>query len=33
MLDAPTTGTVVRIEPIFTGYWGAHYHGAGRVRA
>lgn len=33
MVDAPTTGTVVRIEPIFTGFWGAHYYGAGRVRA
>ena len=33
MVDAPTTGAVVRVEPIFTGYWGAHYYGAGRVRA
>jgi cell wall-associated NlpC family hydrolase len=33
MVDAPTTEAVVRVEPIFTGYWGAHYYGAGRVRA
>jgi cell wall-associated NlpC family hydrolase len=32
MVDAPTTGSVVRIEPAFTGFWGAHYYGAGRVR-
>ena len=31
MINAPTTGARVRIDPVFTGYWGAHYHGAGRV--
>ncbi len=33
MVDAPTTGAVVRVEPIFTGYWAAHFYGGGRVRA
>jgi cell wall-associated NlpC family hydrolase len=33
MVDAPTTGSVVRIDSVFTGYWGAHYYGGGRVRA
>jgi len=33
MVDAPTTGAVVRVEPVFTGYWGAHYYGGGRVHA
>jgi cell wall-associated NlpC family hydrolase len=31
MLNAPTTGDVVRAMPVFTGFWGAHYAGAGRV--
>ena len=33
MINAPTTGDVVRIMPIFSDpYWNAHYAGAGRVR-
>ena len=33
MINAPTTGDVVRIMPIFSDpYWSAHYAGAGRVR-
>lgn len=31
-INAPTEGEVVSIAPVFTGYWGAHYAGAGRVR-
>jgi hypothetical protein len=31
MIDAPTEGEVVQIASVFTGYWGAHYAGAGRV--
>lgn len=31
-INAPTTGQVVSIAPVFTGYWGAHYAGAHRVR-
>jgi cell wall-associated NlpC family hydrolase len=31
-INAPTTGQVVSIVPVFTGYWGAHYTGAHRVR-
>lgn len=31
MINAPTTGDVVRVLPAFTGYWGDHYAGAGRV--
>ena len=30
---APTEGQVVSIQPVFSGFWGAHYAGAGRVRA
>jgi cell wall-associated NlpC family hydrolase len=33
MVDAPDVGLKVRVEPVFSGYWGAHYYGAGRVRA
>ncbi len=33
MINAPTTGDVIREMPVFTGYWGAHYAGAGRVRS
>jgi hypothetical protein len=33
MINAPTTGDVIRGMPVFTGYWGAHYAGAGRVRS
>jgi cell wall-associated NlpC family hydrolase len=31
MLNAPTDGDVVRELPVFSGFWGAHYAGAGRV--
>jgi cell wall-associated NlpC family hydrolase len=31
-VNAPTEGQVVSIQPVFSGYWGAHYAGAGRVR-
>jgi cell wall-associated NlpC family hydrolase len=31
-INAPTTGDVVKVAPVFTGYWGAHYAGAHRVR-
>lgn len=33
MINAPTTGDVIREMPVFTGYWGDHYAGAGRVRS
>ena len=32
-INAPTTGQVVSVVPVFTGYWGAHYAGAHRTRA
>ena len=32
-INAPTTGEVVSVAPVFTGFWGAHYAGARRVRA
>ena len=31
-INAPTEGQVVSVQPVFGGYWGAHYAGAGRVR-
>lgn len=31
MIDAPDSGDIVREMPVFSGYWGAHYAGAGRV--
>src|SRR6266511_5555993 len=31
-INAPTTGEVVTVAPVFTGYWGAHYAGAHRAR-
>ncbi|HEY3081208.1 MAG TPA: NlpC/P60 family protein [Chloroflexota bacterium] len=31
MLNAPVEGDVIREMPVFTGFWGAHYTGAGRV--
>jgi cell wall-associated NlpC family hydrolase len=31
-INAPTTGQVVSVAPVFTGYWGAHYAGAHRAR-
>jgi cell wall-associated NlpC family hydrolase len=30
-INAPTTGEVVSVAPVLTGYWGAHYAGAHRV--
>ncbi|MBV9324710.1 MAG: C40 family peptidase [Chloroflexi bacterium] len=30
-INAPTTGQVVSVAPVFTGYWGAHYAAARRV--
>lgn len=30
-INAPDEGQVVSIQPVFEGYWGAHYIGAGRV--
>jgi len=32
-INAPTEGQVVSIQPVFSGFWGAHYAGAGRARA
>jgi|SRR5579859_724836 len=31
-INAPTEGQVVSIQPVFGGFWGAHYAGAGRPR-
>jgi cell wall-associated NlpC family hydrolase len=31
MIDAPAEGEVVQVTSVFSGYWGAHYAGAGRV--
>jgi cell wall-associated NlpC family hydrolase len=31
MINAPSEGDVVREAPAFSGFWGAHYAGAGRV--
>jgi cell wall-associated NlpC family hydrolase len=31
-INAPTEGQSVSIQPVFSGYWGAHYAGGGRVR-
>ncbi|HUY74415.1 MAG TPA: bifunctional lytic transglycosylase/C40 family peptidase [Candidatus Dormibacteraeota bacterium] len=33
MINAPEEGEVVQEMPVFTGYWGAHYAGAGRVQS
>ena len=30
-INAPTTGQVVSVAPVFTGYWGNHYAGARRI--
>jgi cell wall-associated NlpC family hydrolase len=30
-LNAPTEGQVVSIQPVFSGFWGAHFEGGGRV--
>ena len=32
-VNAPTEGQVVSIQPVFTGFWGAHFTGGGRVAA
>jgi cell wall-associated NlpC family hydrolase len=32
-INAPTEGQVVSLQPVFSGFWGAHYAGAGRARA
>jgi cell wall-associated NlpC family hydrolase len=31
-INAPTEGQKVSIQPVFTGFWGAHFAGGGRVR-
>jgi cell wall-associated NlpC family hydrolase len=31
-INAPTDGQLVSIQPVFSGFWGAHFAGAGRVR-
>lgn len=33
MINAPVEGDVIREMPVFTGFWGDHYAGAGRVRS
>lgn len=33
MINAPTEGQNVQILPVFTGYWGSHFYGGGRVTA
>jgi cell wall-associated NlpC family hydrolase len=33
MINAPDEGDVVREIPVFGGFFGAHYAGAGRVHA
>jgi cell wall-associated NlpC family hydrolase len=30
-IDAPTEGQVVSMQPVFSGFWGAHFVGGGRV--
>jgi cell wall-associated NlpC family hydrolase len=32
-INAPTEGQEVSIQPVFSGYWGAHFAGGGRVGA
>ncbi len=31
-INAPTEGQVVSIQPVFSGFWGAHYAAGGRPR-
>jgi cell wall-associated NlpC family hydrolase len=31
-INAPTEGQVVSIQPVFSGFWGAHFTSGGRVR-
>ena len=30
-INAPTEGQVVSIQPVFSGFWGAHFDSGGRV--
>jgi len=30
-INAPTEGQVVSIQPVFSGFWGAHFTGGGRI--
>jgi cell wall-associated NlpC family hydrolase len=30
-INAPTEGQLVSVQPVFDGYWGAHFAGGGRV--
>ena len=30
-INAPTEGQVVSIQPVFSGFWGAHFAAGGRV--
>ena len=30
MVNAPVEGKPISLQPVFTGFWGAHYAGAGR---
>jgi cell wall-associated NlpC family hydrolase len=32
-INAPTEGQVVSIQPVFTGFWGTHFAGGGRIAA
>jgi cell wall-associated NlpC family hydrolase len=32
-INAPTEGQVVSIQPVFSGFWGAHFAGGGRIAA
>jgi cell wall-associated NlpC family hydrolase len=32
-INAPTEGQVVSIQPVFSGFWGAHFDSGGRVRS
>ena len=31
-INAPTEGQVVSIQPVFSGFWGAHFDSGGRVQ-
>jgi cell wall-associated NlpC family hydrolase len=31
-VNAPTPGQVVSVQPVFSGFWGAHFVSGGRVR-
>ena len=32
MINAPQEGDVIKEVPVFAGFWGEHYAGAGRPR-